>query len=225
MRVITTARGPRWYLGQESSELGQLSFAGSQLHAIRQQLLAIDAMMRRTPAVARAVGADVVAAWQRYSDLVSEYQRFRALLGLSIEPGLSGLGQLGVGTIVALVALIVTLAGLVGYLYNRARSAEAAEQMRIAQSQQLIMQATTLRQQAAQRRAQSTVAQQSGDVTAARQLAAEAASLEQQASGAEQAAGGMGVQDFSSWVQQNWQLVALAVGAIVVAPAIVDRFA
>jgi hypothetical protein len=117
-----------------ADETGNLSIAGQYLRQVRDRLLEIDATMRRSPSAAREVGREQIAAWNEYSQLVSLYQRFRVLLGLSEESGLSmyaGLGviQLAVGglTIVVFLGLVAALLTTVGYLWQRARQAEANE--------------------------------------------------------------------------------------------------
>lgn len=114
------------HLGQDQS--GQLSIIGRQLREVKEKLMQIDAIMRRSPAAVHAVGRETVKAWEQYTWLVSNYQRFRVLFGLAPESGLAGhLGQIqfvvGGLTLAALAAGIAALLVTVGVLLQRALDA------------------------------------------------------------------------------------------------------
>jgi hypothetical protein len=112
-------------MGAEADELTNLSVLGQYLLDIRNKLLEVDSVMRRSPEAAREVGRDLISAWNKYTEIVSTYQGFRALVGLEPEAGLSGVPiVIGGLTIAAAVAIALGLAATAGYLLNRALSAE-----------------------------------------------------------------------------------------------------
>ena len=132
--VPTFLRHGRWvplgqFIGetQQEDDRAELRFVGQNLKRIREKLLQTDAVIRRSQAAAKEVGPDLGKAWQKYTLIVSNYQRMRVLIGLKPEPGLSGiLGAIVVGglTIAGLAALIAALLVGAGALLERAMEAE-----------------------------------------------------------------------------------------------------
>ncbi len=130
-------------LGQtQPVEPAQVDWAGTRLRTIRADLNRLQQLIRESPAVAQAIGRDLVKAETDYTELHAKYEFVRAALGLPRVPGLSGLGAVWVPVAVA-VALAILVAGVVALnnyvldvLGPKANAALAAEQNRATVLQQ-----------------------------------------------------------------------------------------
>ena len=176
----------------EAKDIQNLSLAGQMLHNLRNKLLEVDAVIRRSPAAARAVGRDLSQAWERHRFLVSNYQRFRVLFGFSEEPGLSGLGELIVGglTLAGVIAAVSLLLLTTGFLLSKALAAERNE---AALSTAVARQATGTTAGTQFR----PVITPSGQVVVVPQP---------------------GPESFGQWLEDNWIWLALAAAGLIVVP-------
>ncbi|MCI0402691.1 MAG: hypothetical protein L0212_04115 [Acidobacteria bacterium] len=204
-------------LGQTQSwiEEAQVLNVGNQLRESRRRLTELTQLALRHPAVARAV----TSTSPTLNDLEREHQWLvkqynlvhRAVFGTVAE------GIAGVWIPVAIAATLVLIASAVLILLSREQRLKAqADAARAVEGNR-----TVLLAEAAQKEQQAQVAAQRGDVEEARRLAAEATRLREQAGPPGSPPPG-GSEDLSAWIQRNWPWLALVVGAVYVAPTVVE---
>ena len=210
--------GPRGPLLQG---LGQSSGAStSQYNAVAQMLVAanagiksLEASVAASPDVARAIGAQVIEAQQRYTELLQAYiYAYSAVFGTGPDVTGMELGQwqvyvvVGVG-IAVIAAALVELEQFIQSLQTQANAALAQAQADQAQ--------------------QSNVAYAQNQLSAA-QAAGDAAGVAQWTSVLQANASYQGPTagsgSFRSWISGNWGWVALAAAGIVVLPKTLVEF-
>jgi hypothetical protein len=206
-----TSQPAAWYdfLGQLQQENARLKWMESRVAA--------------EPAIAQQFGAAVAAARSQYGSIASDFiSLYESVFG-ETPAGLSGLG---IAPIIiaayaagALVVILIAWSTYLTYsrnLYNQIVAAPQAQ----AQQQAAANQATLLAA-AAQADRQAAAAAAAGDYARAAQLTTQAAQLRAQAgspAGSTPAAGSL-----SGWFQSNWKWLALAVGAIAIAPPLIKK--
>ncbi len=144
----------------------------------------LDAELRTSPVVARAIGRAVAQGWSKHGQHVGEYNRLRVLIGFQPATGLGVGVVVAVGVAIAVATLWAAIVAFNIWLLTREQEASAAQQAE--------QNRTALLSQAAQKENQAEQAQQRGDVEEARRLAAEAVALRQQAGTPGVAANGNG---------------------------------
>jgi hypothetical protein len=192
----------RGRLGQDGSDLSQYDLAGQTLRAINQRLKALEGSLASNPDIAQQIGAQVIKARQRYTDLLQAYiYAYGVAFGPPDTTGLQ-LGQwqlyvvAGIG-IAAILAAAYELDRYMTAVENQAQSALVQSQASAQQQQTLL----SLRQQLLQ-------AQATGDTVKSAQILSAMKSVG--ASGPAAA----GSQTFMDFVSQNAGLLAVGAAAL-----------
>lgn len=198
---------------EEATKSSALNLA-AQLRAANQRLMALENQVAQSPDVARAIGRDVAKARQQYSDMASKFiYAYTALFG-STPDGLSAIPvaamALAAGIFATVFAALYVWNQYVAVLETRAQSAQTQAQTQGSLAQQI---------DDARRKAADAGAR--GDKQTADQ---QNAVVQQLLSIFGQAAPPGGQQSFIAWLQDNAGWLMLGVGAIVVAPRLVERF-
>jgi hypothetical protein len=192
----------RGRLGQDGSDLSQYDLAGQTLRAINQRLKALEGSLASNPDIAQQIGAQVIKARQRYTDLLQAYiYAYGVAFGPPDTTGLQ-LGQwqlyvvAGIG-IAAILAAAYELDRYISAVENQARSALVQSQASAQQQQTLL----SLQQQLLQ-------AQATGDTVKSGQIL-----NAMKAVGASGPAAA-GSQTFMDFVSQNAGLLAVGAAAL-----------
>ena len=176
----------------------------ARLRQSNQAIIALENLMRQNSAVAQAASGDILAARRKQNELAAQYiEVARAVTG-NVPSGLNALPALAVwaGVIAGVAAGVVLLYQMIGVAQTKANAA-----LQAGQNQGVLLNA------AQQKDAEAQAAFARGDLQTAVRLAEEAKALRGQAAGT-------GKQSLTEWLQENWGYVAAAVGAIVIAPAV-----
>jgi len=169
-------------------------------------------MVAANPIVAQAIGAQVVEAQQRYTELLQAYiYAYSAVFGTGPDVTGMELGQWQVYVVVG-VGIAVIAAALVEleqYIQSLQTQANAAQTQATADSTQ-----------------QNNIQYAQGQLSQA-QAAGDAAGVAQwtavlQANTAYQ--GGAAPQTFTSWAMSNWGWLALGLAGVIVVPKILEDF-
>jgi hypothetical protein len=197
-------------LPNESDLKNQASGILGALQNVNQQLNTLENLVRQDPNVAVAIGAQVIAARNQYTQYASQYTQYYTLLFGSAPSGLTGLGQIVSTT--ALVAIFFFLASIAAWLPSIQGIVQTL----------LTTAATTQQQEQTAANVQSSVstlqqqyndAVASGDTASANIYAQEIA--QQQAILSASGTPATATSTLSSLFQSPWALVLLAVGLVV----------
>lgn len=191
----------------------------AQLRASNQRIIALENLIRSSPAAAKLIAGDVLKARQQQEALVQKFTvGYRMLYG-TVPEGLTAIDLVTLGIVAGILGTVsYGLYALVRYLDVLEQRAQTA-QLTATNQGTLLAQAAYLDQQATDARAR-------GDLPLAADLSAKAAAARAQAGVLTVPTGGgpkpPGGTDFFSWIQQNWGWVLLGVGGVLVAPKVVE---
>jgi hypothetical protein len=190
-------------LGYDPTDSSSWSSLTDLFREVNQDLIGLEQAAHDNPAVAQAIGRDLIAKRQQYGELASEFVRYYTLLLGTAPSGLSGMG----------FAPVVWIAGAAVFIVGAFVALYALRDWSKSIDVNMIAAQTSESTQTALRAAMQK-AQAAGDTVTASTIAKQLAQVSSAASS------GGSPADLSSWFMSNAKWLGLGVGAIVILPGL-----